>query len=65
MCMDTWRWMFDCCRVPAPKSDWGITYAKPTDTGDNGHIVVFRKGRPWRVDFAVNGQLLSTQDLEK
>ncbi|KIJ55759.1 hypothetical protein M422DRAFT_240375 [Sphaerobolus stellatus SS14] len=65
MCMDTWRWMFDCCRVPALKSDYGISYAKPEDTGDAGHIIVFRKNRPYKVDITVNGALLSTQDLEK
>ncbi|KAF8519035.1 carnitine acetyl transferase [Hysterangium stoloniferum] len=65
LCMDTWRWMFDCCRVPAPGSDWAVTYANYNDLGDSGHIVVFRKGRPWRVDVVADGQLLSTRDLEQ
>lgn len=63
--MDTWRWMFDCCRVPSPQSDWSVTYAKEGDLGDSGHIVVFRKGQPWRVDVAPYGQLLSTEDLHR
>ncbi|KAF8576139.1 acyltransferase ChoActase/COT/CPT [Ramaria rubella] len=64
LCMDTWRWMFDCCRVPASGLDWAVTYAKEGDLGDSGHIVVFRKGKVWKVDAAPHGQLSSTQDLQ-
>lgn len=63
--MDTYRWMFDGCRVPAPQSDWSVTYSRKGDTGNSGHVVVFRKGRPWKVDVAPHGQLLSTADLQK
>lgn len=63
--MDTWRWMFDCCRVPAPGLDWSISYAKEGDTGVNGHIVVFRRGRPWKIDIAPKGSILSTEELER
>ncbi|GJJ10950.1 hypothetical protein Clacol_005179 [Clathrus columnatus] len=65
LCMDTWRWMFDCCRVPAPGLDWSVTYAKEGDTGDVGHIIAFRKGRPWRIDVTRDGRILSTEELEK
>ncbi|KAL5512913.1 hypothetical protein ACEPAH_3311 [Sanghuangporus vaninii] len=66
ICVDTYRWMFDCCRVPGSGGvDWADSYAKEGDTGDSGHIVVIRKNRFWRVDIAQNGTLLSTPDLEK
>jgi carnitine O-acetyltransferase len=60
------RWMFDCCRVPGYSGlDWSISYAKESDTGDSGHIVVFRKNRAWKVDTAKDGRILATSELEK
>ncbi|QRV74305.1 carnitine O-acetyltransferase [Ceratobasidium sp. AG-Ba] len=66
-CMDTWRWMFDCCRVPgADGKDFSVSFAKAGDTGDSGHVVVIRNGRFWKVDAAApGGGLLGTDDLEK
>ncbi|KAG8740550.1 Carnitine O-acetyltransferase mitochondrial [Ceratobasidium sp. 414] len=66
-CMDTWRWMFDCCRVPATDGkDFSISFAKAGDTGDSGHVVVMRNGRLWKVDAAApGGGLLGTEDLER
>ncbi|TFK51836.1 acyltransferase ChoActase/COT/CPT [Heliocybe sulcata] len=64
--MDTYRWMFDCCRVPgADGLDWSVTYAKEGDPGNSGHIAVLRKGRVWRLDAAHNGRILSTAEFEK
>lgn len=66
ICMDTYRWMFDCCRVPGPTGmDWAVSYAKEGEQGDSGHIVVLRKNRVWKVKIAQGRQLLSTSDLEK
>ncbi|VDB99881.1 unnamed protein product [Peniophora sp. CBMAI 1063] len=63
-CMDTFRWMFDCCRVPGTEGlDWSVSYAQEGDVGDSGHIVVVRNGRFWRVDMAPQGQLLGTEAL--
>ncbi|KAG6821483.1 hypothetical protein H0H93_010207 [Arthromyces matolae] len=65
-CMDTYRWMFDCCRVPGPDGlDWSVSYAKEGDSGNSGHIVVFRNNRVWRVEAAVDGRILSTAEFEK
>ena len=62
MCMDTYRWMFDCCRVPGLEgADWSVTHAKETP----GHILVIRRGRFWRVDAWQDGNLLSVADIEK
>ncbi|KAF9047176.1 carnitine acetyl transferase [Hymenopellis radicata] len=64
-CMDTYRWMFDCCRVPGTNGlDWSRTYAKPTDDGTSGHIVVFRNNRPWKVAVTDKCRILSTEEIE-
>ncbi|KAI0079400.1 carnitine acetyl transferase [Panus rudis PR-1116 ss-1] len=65
LCMDTWRWMFDCCRIPGPGKDWAVSYAKEGDKGDSGHVVVLRKGRVWRLDPWQDGRLLSVEELEQ
>lgn len=66
LCMDTWRWMFDCSRVPGPDGyDWSVSYAKEGDLGDSGHVAVLRKGRVWKLDPWQNGRLLSVDELEK
>jgi carnitine O-acetyltransferase len=57
--------MFDCERIPFIPEDFSVTYAKPGDTGDSGHIIVFRKNRPWKIEPFQNGRLLSTDELEK
>ncbi|KAJ7180934.1 carnitine acetyl transferase [Mycena filopes] len=65
ICMDSYRWMFDCCRVPGPEGlDWSVTYAVPGDTGDSGHIIVFRNNRPWKVETTHEGRILSAKELE-
>ncbi|KAF8623227.1 hypothetical protein AX15_006462 [Amanita polypyramis BW_CC] len=65
LCMDTYRWMFDCSRVPGQDIDWGVSYAKAGDSGDSGHIVVIRNNRFWKVEAADNGQILSTAEFER
>ncbi|KAJ7622901.1 acyltransferase ChoActase/COT/CPT [Mycena polygramma] len=66
ICMDTYRWMFDCCRVPGPEGlDWSVTYAAPGDSGGSGHIVVFRNNRAWKIQTAVDGRILSTPEIEE
>ncbi|GBE89636.1 Carnitine O-acetyltransferase, mitochondrial [Sparassis crispa] len=65
LCMDTWRWMFDCSRVPGPGADWSVSYALPGERGDSGHVVVLRRGRVWRLEPWRNGQLLSLAALQK
>ncbi|KAH7927338.1 acyltransferase ChoActase/COT/CPT [Leucogyrophana mollusca] len=63
-CMDTYRWMFDCCRVPGSQGlDWSISYAdRPQETG---HIVVIRNNRFWKLNAIVDGRILSVAELEK
>lgn len=66
ICMDTYRWMFDCCRVPGQQGfDWSVTYAKSGDTGNSGHIIVIRNNRFWKVEATDNGRIISTAEFEK
>ncbi|KIY51868.1 acyltransferase ChoActase/COT/CPT [Fistulina hepatica ATCC 64428] len=65
ICVDTYRWMFDCCRVPGTEGlDWGVSHAN-RDQGDDGHIIVIRRNRVWKVPAAHNGHILSTSDFER
>ncbi|KAI0251797.1 carnitine acetyl transferase [Lactifluus subvellereus] len=64
-CMDTYRWMFDCARVPGTEGlDWSVSHAKEGDTSGDGHIIVLRNGHFWRLDAAHDGRILSTAELE-
>ncbi|CAK5279447.1 unnamed protein product [Mycena citricolor] len=66
ICMDTYRWMFDCCRLPGPEGlDWSVSYAKPGDKGDTGHMIVFRNNRPWKVELTKDGRILSVIEIIK
>ncbi|KAH9913563.1 carnitine acetyl transferase [Epithele typhae] len=65
ICMDTWRWMFDCCRMPGPTHDWAVTHAKEGDDGRSGHVVVLHKGRVWKLEPWQNGSLLSLDELQR
>ncbi|KIJ65645.1 hypothetical protein HYDPIDRAFT_130991 [Hydnomerulius pinastri MD-312] len=64
-CMDTYRWMFDCSRVPGPQGvDWSVSYAgSPNPSPDLGHIIVVRKNRFWKVKAEVDGTVLGMGDL--
>ncbi|KAH8832947.1 acyltransferase ChoActase/COT/CPT [Flagelloscypha sp. PMI_526] len=63
-CMDTYRWMFDCCRIPGLEGlDWAVSHSKETDDGASGHIIFIRKNRLWKVDASKDGRLLSTSEL--
>ena len=59
------RWMFDCCRVPGAGLDWSVSHAKEGDNGRSGHVVVFYRGRPWKLEPWQNGKLLSLDELQR
>ncbi|KAI0352129.1 carnitine acetyl transferase [Trametes cingulata] len=65
ICMDSWRWMFDCSRVPGPEVDWCVTHAKEGDRGRSGHVVVLHRGRVWKLEPWQNGELLSLDELQR
>ncbi|KAG1746611.1 acyltransferase ChoActase/COT/CPT [Suillus paluster] len=64
-CMDTYRWMFDCCRIPGLEGlDWSVSHAG-ANADELGHIIVVRKNRFWKLKGIVNGRILSMTELEK
>ncbi|KAL0572768.1 hypothetical protein V5O48_009201 [Marasmius crinis-equi] len=64
-CMDTYRWMFDCIRIPGAEGlDYSISYADVDDDGTkDAHVVVFRRNRPWKVQTAKDGKILSVEEV--
>ncbi|KAI0940904.1 hypothetical protein AcV7_003152 [Taiwanofungus camphoratus] len=65
ICMDSYRWMFDCCRVPGHGVDWSVSYAQEGDRGSSGHVVVLRRGRVWKLEPWHAGELLSVDALQR
>ncbi|OJA09549.1 hypothetical protein AZE42_01146 [Rhizopogon vesiculosus] len=64
-CMDTYRWMFDCCRVPGLQGlDWSVSHAG-ADADELGHIIVVRRNRFWKIKGIIDGRILSMTELEK
>lgn len=63
--MDTYRYMFDCCRAPGTEgADWYVSYADLNPS--KGHVVFVRKGRMWRVDmFDAQGSMVPLDNLEQ
>ncbi|KAG1382409.1 hypothetical protein G6F61_002291 [Rhizopus arrhizus] len=59
LCMDSFKYMFNNCRIPKKPSD----YEEIFDLSLN-HIVVLRKNKFYVVDTVHNGQQLSTAELE-
>ncbi|KAF9269113.1 carnitine acetyl transferase [Marasmius fiardii PR-910] len=66
-CMDTYRWMFDCTRIPGAEGlDYSISYAAVGDDGtQDAHVVVFRRNRPWKVYTAKDGRILSLDEIQR
>ncbi|KAF8141592.1 acyltransferase ChoActase/COT/CPT [Boletus edulis] len=65
ICMDTYRWMFDCCRVPGAEGlDWSVSHAgTPNPHDDLGHVIVIRKNRFWKIKAQVQDNVLGMGDL--
>ncbi|KAL0074914.1 acyltransferase ChoActase/COT/CPT [Phycomyces blakesleeanus] len=60
MCMDSYKYMFNNCRIPKKPSDFEAQF----DPISNTHVVVVRKNKFFVVDTVHNGQQLSTQELQ-
>ncbi|KAI9014355.1 acyltransferase ChoActase/COT/CPT [Phycomyces nitens] len=60
MCMDSYKYMFNNCRIPKKPSDFEAQF----DPIANTHVVVIRKNKFYLVDTVHNGQQLSTQELQ-
>ena len=61
LCMDSYKWMFNACRIPARPADHPVKYAPE----NNNHIIAIRKNQFYRIDYEVNGQQLTTRELEQ
>ncbi|KAI9474881.1 acyltransferase ChoActase/COT/CPT [Zychaea mexicana] len=61
MCMDSYKYMFNNCRIPQKPSDIEVAY----DSAQHSHIVAIRKNKFYVIDTIHNGQQLSTKELEQ
>jgi carnitine O-acetyltransferase len=61
ICMDSYKYMFNCSRVPAKPADYPIKYSAE----ENKHILVIRKNQFFKVLHEVNGKQLNTSELEQ
>ncbi|KAH0534030.1 hypothetical protein FGG08_007365 [Glutinoglossum americanum] len=61
LCMDSYQWMFNCCRIPARPADYPVKY----NPAENKHIVVIRKNQFFKVAYEANGKQLNTTELEQ
>jgi carnitine O-acetyltransferase len=59
--MESYQWMFNCCRVPAKPKDYPVKYSAES----NKHILVIRKNQFFKVMHEVNGKQLNTSELEQ
>ncbi|KAK4522056.1 uncharacterized protein ATC70_004595 [Mucor velutinosus] len=60
MCMDSYKYMFNNCRMPKKPSDYEAIF----DPVKNNHVVVLRKNKFYVVDTFHNGKQLSTNELQ-
>lgn len=61
MAMSSYQYMFNCCRVPAEGADYPQKYAPE----ENQHITVVRKNQFFKVPIVVDGQQLTSGELQK
>ena len=60
ICMDSYQYMFNCCRIPEKPADFPRKFAP-----ENKHLVVVRKGQFYKVVHEVDGKQLSTREFEE
>ncbi|KAI8100030.1 acyltransferase ChoActase/COT/CPT [Halteromyces radiatus] len=61
MCMDSYKYMFNNCRMPKKPSDYEAIY----DPSKHSHIIAMRKNKFYVIDTIHDGQQLSTSELEQ
>ncbi|CEJ80269.1 Putative Carnitine acetyl transferase [[Torrubiella] hemipterigena] len=61
ICMDSYKWMFNCSRVAARPADYPIKFSHE----ENKHIIVIRKNQFFKVLHEVNGTPLNVSELEQ
>ncbi|RDA87283.1 hypothetical protein CP532_1304 [Ophiocordyceps camponoti-leonardi (nom. inval.)] len=60
ICMDSYQWMFNCCRIPARPSDYPLKF----HPHDHKYIVAIRKNQFFKIPHEVGGKPLNTSELE-
>ncbi|WPG97867.1 Hypothetical protein R9X50_00064900 [Acrodontium crateriforme] len=60
MAMSSYKYMFNCCRIPAKPSD----YPKIYPPNEGAHILAIHKGSFYKVPHVHNGKQLSAKELE-
>lgn len=60
ICMDSYKWMFNASRVAAKPADYPVKY----DPKSNKHIIAIRKNNIYRIPHEIDGQQLTTAELE-
>lgn len=60
LCMDTYQYMWNCCRIPAKPADFPQKY----NPQENKHFIVIRKGQFFKVMHDVGGRQLSLAEFE-
>ncbi|KOS21487.1 Carnitine O-acetyltransferase [Escovopsis weberi] len=60
ICMDSYKWMFNASRVPAPSVDHPVKFSHL----ENKHIIVIRKNQFFKVEHEIGGKQLNTSELE-
>ncbi|KAI7861826.1 acyltransferase ChoActase/COT/CPT [Spinellus fusiger] len=60
MCMDSYKYMFNNCRIPHKPSD----YETQSDPLANNHVIVIRKNKFYTVPTVHEGRPLSTHELQ-
>ncbi len=63
ICMDSYQWMFNACRVPARPADHPVKYERGGEVARD-HILVLRKNQFFKVAHEVDSRQLSTPELE-
>jgi carnitine O-acetyltransferase len=61
ICMDSFKWMFNACRIPAKPADYPVKH----DYQANKHFVAVRKNQFFKVVHEVDGKPLNTSELEQ
>lgn len=61
MCMDSYKYMFNNCRMPKKPADYEAIF----DPVKNNHVVVIRKNKFYVIDTNHNGKQLSTNELQQ
>lgn len=62
ICMDSYQWMFNACRVPARPADHPVKY-DPAEQ-KHKHILAVRKNQFFKIPHEVDGKQLNASELE-